>query len=163
MLNSTSELRGTFVFQSADADLVRMGDIGPSSLYGQYSDYQSLSLDFGFRRYVPLQTAGIRLYGEGAIGIGFIDAIDVQLAAPQSNVVFNNTDFYDQTAALTLGLNVGVLFPINNRLDFNAQIGLRRISGLAEVDQLVGTGLDELNNDSARVTFPIVVGVRFRF
>jgi hypothetical protein len=60
-------------------------------------------------------------------------------------------------------LNVGVLFPINNRLDFNAQIGLRRISGLAEVDQLVGTGLDELNNDSARVTFPIVVGVRFRF
>jgi hypothetical protein len=128
MLNSTSELRGTFVFQSADADLVRMGDIGPSSLYGQYSDYQSLSLDFGFRRYVPLQTAGIRLYGEGAIGIGFIDAIDVQLAAPQSNVVFNNTDFYDQTAALTLGLNVGVL-----------------------------------NNDSARVTFPIVVGVRFRF
>jgi hypothetical protein len=163
MLNSASELRGTFVFQSADADLVRMGDIGPSSLYGQYSDYQSLSLDFGFRRYVPLQTAGIRLYGEGAIGIGFIDAIDVQLAAPQSNVVFNNTDFYDQTAALTLGLNVGVLFPINNRLDFNAQIGLRRISGLAEVDQLVGTGLDELNNDSARVTFPIVVGVRFRF
>ena len=163
MLDEASEVRGTFVFQSADADLVRMGDIGPSSLYAQYADYQTLSLGFGYRRYVPLQTAGIRLYGEGAIGIGFIDAIDVQLAAPQSNVVFDNTDFYDQTAALTLGLNVGVLFPISARADFNAQIGLRRVSGLAEVDQLIGTDLDQINNDSARLTFPIVVGVRFRF
>jgi hypothetical protein len=37
------------------------------------------------------------------------------------------------------------------------------MSGLAEVDQLIGTGLDEINNDSGRLTFPIVVGVRFRF
>ena len=39
MLNPETELRGVFTYQSADADLVRMGDIGPSSLYGQYSDY----------------------------------------------------------------------------------------------------------------------------
>jgi hypothetical protein len=45
----------------------------------------------------------------------------------------------------------------------NAQLGLRRVSGLAEVDQLVGTGLADINNDTARLTFPIVVGVRFRF
>jgi hypothetical protein len=31
------------------------------------------------------------------------------------------------------------------------------------VDQLVGTGLEAINNDSARLTFPIVVGVRIRF
>ena len=35
VLNSESELRGVFTYQSADADLVRLGDIGPSSLYGQ--------------------------------------------------------------------------------------------------------------------------------
>ena len=45
----------------------------------------------------------------------------------------------------------------------NAQFGLRGVTGLAEMDQLIGTGLDELNNDSARLTFPVVVGVRFRF
>jgi hypothetical protein len=48
-------------------------------------------------------------------------------------------------------------------VDFNAQIGLRHVSGLSEVDQFVGTGLEEINNDTARLTFPIVVGVRFRF
>ena len=48
-LNDRSELRGTFTFQSADADLVRLGDIGPSSLYAQYSDYQTFGLDAGYQ------------------------------------------------------------------------------------------------------------------
>jgi hypothetical protein len=56
-----------------------------------------------------------------------------------------------------------LLFPVGDRTDLTAQLGLRHTSGLADVDQLVGTGLVEINNDSGRLTFPIVVGVRFRF
>jgi hypothetical protein len=162
-LNEVSEVRGMFIFQSADADLVRLGDLGPSSLYGQYSDYKSFAFDVGYRRYVPIAVRDLRVYGEGTIGLGFIDSINVLLAAPQSNVVFNNTDFYDRTAAFTLGVNVGVLFRVAERVDLNAQIGLRHMSGLAEVDQLVGTGLADINNDTGRLTLPVVVGVRFRF
>ena len=33
----------------------------------------------------------------------------------------------------------------------------------ADVDYLEGTGLNEINDDSARLTFPIVIGARFRF
>jgi hypothetical protein len=40
---------------------------------------------------------------------------------------------------------------------------LRHVGGLADVDQLVGTSLAGLNDNSARLTFPIVLGVRFRF
>ena len=163
VLDEFSELRGVFTYQSADADLVRLGDIGASSLYGQYSDYKSLSLDFGYRRYFQIKVEGLRVYGEGTIGIAAIDRINLLLAAPQSNIVFNNTDFYDGTAALTLGLNGGVLFRIAELVDLNAQIGLRRVSGMSEVDNLVGTGLEDINNDTSRLTFPIVVGVRFRF
>ncbi len=162
-LNEQSELRGMFTFQSADADLVRLGDLGPSSLYGQFTDYQNLTLDFGYRRYVPVQVRNLRVYGEGTIGIGFIDSIDVQLAAPQSNLVFTSTDFYDQTAAFTWGVNAGVLFRLNDRVDLNGQMGFRHVSGLSEVDQLVGTGLESINDDSGRLTFPIVVGLRVRF
>ena len=50
------------------ADLVRLGDLGPSSLYGQFDDYQTLSLDFGVRRYMPLKETRFRVYGEGTIG-----------------------------------------------------------------------------------------------
>ena len=162
-LNDASELRAVLTFQSADADLVRLGDLGPSTLYGQYSDYQSAALDFGYRRYVKMTRRDLSVYGEATVGIGFIDSINVQLAAPQANLVFNNTDFYDQTAAFTWGINTGVLFRLNEKLDLNAQFGLRHVSGLSDVDSLEGTDLEDINNDSGRLTVPIVVGLRVRF
>lgn len=163
MLNPETELRGTFAYQSADADLVRMGDIGPSSLYAQYSDYKTLAFDFGYRRYVPVENSRIRAYGEVTVGIAYIETINVQLAAPQSNIIFDSTDFYDQAAAFAWGFNIGALFPVAERIDVTAQFGLRSVSGLSGVDQFEGTGLEDINNDSGRLTFPVVVGVRFRF
>jgi hypothetical protein len=160
-----TELRGMFIWQSADANLVRMGDLGPSSLYGQYDDYKSFALDFGVRRYVPIGVRGMRglkAYGEGTLGIGFINEIDVLFAAPRANVIFDQSDFYDQTAAFTWGINFGLTFPLAERVDFYGQVGLRHVSGLAEIDQLVGTGLDNINNDTGRLTLPVVVGVRLR-
>ena len=163
VLNEESELRGVFTYQSADANLVRFGDIGPSSLYGQYSDYKSIGLDLGYRRYVPIPDTRLRAFGEVTLGAAFIEDINVLLSAPQANLVIDHTDFYDSSAAFTWGINFGVLFPIATKMDLNVQFGLRGVTGLAEVDQLIGTGLDELNNDSARLTFPVVVGVRVRF
>jgi hypothetical protein len=162
-LDEVAELRGIFTYQSADADLVRLGDIGPSSLYAQYSDYKNVSLDFGYRRYFPLPIQNLRVYGEATIGLAFVNSIDALLAAPQANLVRDNTDFYDDSAAFTVNIGGGVLFPIAERIDVNAQIGLRRVSGLSDVDQFVGTGLEDINNDTSRLTFPIVAGVRFRF
>jgi hypothetical protein len=163
LLNEESELRGVFTYQSADADLVRLGDIGPSSLYAQFSDYKSLALDFGYRRYMPLERQDFRVYGEATLGLAFIDEISAVFAAPQAGIVFEQTDLFDRTSAFTLGISAGVLFPIAELIDLNVQAGLRRVSGLSEVDQLVGTGLEGINDDSARLTFPVVVGVRFRF
>jgi len=162
-MNDQAELRGTFTWQTADANLVRLGDIGPSSLYAQYSDYKSFGLDLGYRRYVPLQVKNLRVYGEATAGLAVIDRINVQFAAPQSNVVFTSTDFYDGTSAFTWGLNFGGLFRVAEHVDVNAQFGLRHVSGLSEVDQFIGTGLETVNSDTSRLTFPIVVGVRFRF
>lgn len=163
ILNDVSELRGIFTYQSADADLVRLGDIGPSSLYSQFSDYKTFGLDLGYRRYMPVQSRDWRVYGEATMGVAFIDEIDALFAAPQADIVFEQTDFYDRTAAFTWSVSAGALFRIAEHVDLNAQLGLRRVSGLSEVDQFVGTGLEEINNDTARLTFPIVVGVRFRF
>src|SRR4029450_6180848 len=95
VLNEVSELRGVFIYQSADADLVRLGDIGPSTLYGQYSDYKSIGLDPGYRRYVPLSNTRMRVYGEATIGAAFVEDINVLMSAPQANLVIDETDFYD--------------------------------------------------------------------
>lgn len=158
-LSADSEIHGAFIYQSTTANLVRLGDFGPSSLYGQFSDYKSWALDVGYRRYLSLTSA--RVYAEGTIGIADIQRINVVFAAPQSNLVTDNGDFYDGTAAFTWSVGVGVLFPIAKQVDFNAQIGLRHVGGLANVDQFVGTSLAAINNDSARLSLPIIVGVRF--
>ena len=163
MLKDDTEIRACFTYQSLGADLTRMGDIGVSNLYGQYDDYKTFGLDFGYRRYAPQRWGRVTPYAEGTVGIAFIDEIDVLLAAPQANVVQNATDFYDRTAAFALGVNGGVLVPLADRLDLDVQVGLRYMTGLSQVDALVGTGLEAINDDSARWTIPFVIGVRTRF
>jgi hypothetical protein len=162
-LDDKSEVRGMFIWQSADADLVRLGDIGPSSLYAQYDDYKSFALDFGYRRYFQPPARDIRLFGEGTMGVGIIRAIGVHFAAPEANLVFPATNYYDRTAAFTIGFNFGALFKFSDHVDFTGQVGLRHTSGLQTVDQFVGTGLESVSNDTARLTFPVVVGVRYHF
>jgi opacity protein-like surface antigen len=162
-LNDVTEVIGHFTFQSLDADQVApMGDIGVSNLYGQYTDYQTFGLDVGLRRYVPLTTA-IRAYGEGTVGLGFVDKTDITLVAPGANLSRDANDFYDQTAAFALGANVGLSFQTGGRIDFFGQLGLRWMSGMAQVDDLGGTGLAEINNKSSRWTLPLGGGIRFRF
>jgi outer membrane protein with beta-barrel domain len=163
LLNDQSEVRAMFTWQSADADLVRLGDIGPSNLYAQYDDYKSFGLDVGYRRYFMTAGRAVKPYGEALIGIAWVDGIDAQFAAPQANVVIPSSDFYHSTAAFTWNLNVGVLMPVSSSVDVTAQVGLRHVGGLSQVDQFAGTGLEDINNDTGRLTFPIGIGVRFHF
>ena len=162
-MNDSREITGTFTFQSLDADQVTpMGDIGVSNLYGQYTDYQTLSLDIGLRQYMNVSSA-IRVYGEGTIGIGFLDKTDVTLVAPGANFSGQANDFYDQTAAFAFGANVGMLFPAGGGLGFFGQLGLRWMSGMDEIDDLDATGLAQINDKSSRWTLPFVAGIRYRF
>lgn len=163
MVNENTEVTGMFTFQSLDADQVTpMGDIGSSNLYAQYTDYQTFGLDVGLRRYMNLNSS-IRAYGEGLIGLGFIDKTDVTLVAPGANLAGQATDFYDQTTAWTIGFTAGMIFQGSGRVGYYGQLGLRYLSGLAEVDDLVGTGLEDINDKSSRWTLPFVAGIRVRF
>ena len=102
-------------------------------------------------------------YGEGTIGLGFIKETDVLLVAPAANQFQHATDFYDQTAAFTFGLNAGALFELSRQAGIFAQVGLRYTTGMSEVDNLEGTGLENINDNSARWTLPLLIGARFRF
>ena len=162
MLSEVTEVRGTFTFQSLDADLTPMGEYGAARLYGQYSDYQAFSLDVGLRRYRGMSPT-VQVYGEGLIGLGFVDKTDVTLVAPAANLFREANDFYDQTTAFTFGGNGGVLFNTGRRTGIFVQAGLRWVSGMSEIDDLEGTGLETINDKSARWTFPFLIGARVRF
>jgi len=162
MWREDQEFRVSFTLQQLDADLVQLGEYGAATLYGQFDDYESFSLDLGFRQYMPLRGT-LRGYGEGLLGLGFISETDVVLAAPQANLVDDATDFYDRTAAFTLGVNVGLMGEVRKNFDAFGQIGLRFVTGMSQPDNLFGSGLEEINDNSSRWAIPFSVGVRFRF
>ena len=96
-------------------------------------------------------------------GVSIISEIDGVLASPQAGLERYVTDLYDGTAAFTFGLNGGVLYSLNERFDLNGQLGLRYNSGLSAIDALAGTGLEDVNDKSARWTMPLTFGVRVKF
>ena len=53
-------------------------------------------------------------------------------------MVIPSSDFYHSTAAFTWNLNVGVLMPVSSSVDVTAQVGLRHVGGLSQVDQFAG-------------------------
>jgi hypothetical protein len=162
-LREDTELRISYTFQSLDADFVTpMGDIGLSNLYAQYDDYQANSFDFGVRRYGRLSPK-LRAYGEGLIGLAFVDKIGVTLVAPGANLVTQATDFYDSSTSFTFAVNVGMMVQTTDKISFFGQLGFRRVGGLSEVDNLIGTGLDDINDKSARWTLPFIGGIRYQF
>jgi hypothetical protein len=163
MLDDITEIKGVFTFQSLDADLTPMGDLGVSRLYAQYDDYQSLGLDLGVRRYIVVPTDTLRPYADGTVGIAFVDKTTIELVAPQANLIRNVTDYYDKTAAFTFGINGGVLWQFDDRVGLFGQVGLRYVTGMSEVDQFLGTGLETINDKTSRWTMPFVIGARARF
>ena len=110
MLDEHTEVRAAFTFQSLDADLTPMGDFGASRLYGQYADYQSFALDVGLRRYQNRRRRRSSSTAKARSGSGSSTRPTSTLVAPAANLFRDATDFYDQTAAFTLGGNAGVLF-----------------------------------------------------
>jgi hypothetical protein len=163
MIDALTELRILVSIQSLDADLVTMGDIGVSRLYAQYDDYQAFSLDVGLRRYSEELATDIRAYGEATIGLAVIERTNVLLVAPGLNLAQEATDFYDGTAAFAMAGHAGVLWQMTGTFGFFGQMGVRYLTGMSEVDDLAGTGLETINDKSARWTVPVVFGVRARF
>jgi hypothetical protein len=161
MMNEVSELRVNFSFQSLDADLTPMGEIAGSNLYAQYDDYQAFVMDVGFRQYHEVAT-GLQAYGEGTIGLGFVDATDVRLVSPERGLDMK-TNFFDQTAAFSLGANVGMMVRMATQVDGFVQFGMRYVTGQGEVDETFGTGLESINDNTSRWTIPFVIGARVRF
>ena len=163
-LDDRNEARVGFSYQNVGSDAVTIGVAGTSDLLATFEDYTVWSLDFGYRRYFnELRQRRIRPYAGITLGIADIPRISGVFAAPAAGVVAVETDLYDGTAAFTFGINGGVVAPVNPKVDVTAQIGFRHVSGLSEIDDLVGTGLERVNDESGRWTMPITFGVRYKF
>lgn len=163
MVDDINEVRAQFSYQRVGASLVELGTAGASDLVATFDDYRAWSIEGGYRHYFAPSEERARPYVGGLLGVSIIDEIDGVLAAPQAGIARYATDFYDGTAALTLGASGGLLYALNRSFDLNAQLGLRYNSGLSAIDGLQGTGLEDVNDKSSRWTMPVSVGLRVKF
>jgi hypothetical protein len=161
-LDDQSEVRGQFAYQRSGSDAVLVGKAGTSDLYGTFDDMKVWTFEGGYRRYFERHDK-LRPFGELLIGIADIPRINGVFAATQTGSVQTATDLYDGTAAFTFAVNAGALYRLNDRADFKVQLGFRHVSGLAQVDDLQGTGLENINDKSGRWSLPIELGVHIRF
>jgi hypothetical protein len=162
-IDAINEIRAQFSYQRVGSDLVTLGTANNSELVATFDDYRAWSIEAGYRHYFEQRLERLRPYAGASLGVSIIDEIDAALAAPQAGITRYATDFYDGTGALTIGVNGGVLYPLNDRIDVNGQVGFRYNSGLSEIDSLGGTGLENINDKSSRWTLPISFGIRFNF
>ena len=70
--------------------------------------------------------------------------------------------FFEKSWAFSLGPTGGLLIGIGP-IEFMAETQLRFMGGLSDVDWLVEEGLRDVNSESSRWSFPILVGARIRF
>jgi hypothetical protein len=163
MLDELNEVRAQVSYQGVGADVAELGTAGAFGLVATFDDYSAWSIEAGYRRYFLLAQERLKPFFGATLGVSIISEIDGALASPQAGLERYATDFYDGTAALTLGASGGLLYNLNERLDVTGQLGFRYNSGLAAIDAFEGTGLEDVNDKSSRWTMPITFGLRVKF
>jgi hypothetical protein len=163
MVDEINEVRGQVSYQRVGADLTTLGTVAGSDLVATFDDYKAWTVEAGYRHYFAKRRERLRPYAGGTFGVSIISEIDGAFAAQQAGITRLATDFYDGTAALSLGFSGGVLYALTDRLDLNGQLGFRYNSGLSQIDAFRDTGLEGINDKSARWTMPISVGLRYNF
>ena len=73
-----------------------------------------------------------------------------------------NGKFFEKSWAISLGPTGGVLVGVGP-FEVMAETQFRFMGGLSDVDWLVEEGLKDINSESSRWSFPILVGARIRF
>ena len=163
MLDDFNEVRAQYSYQRVGADVVNLGTAGSTGLVATFDDYRASSIEAGARHYFAPRTDRIRPYAGALIGVSIISEIDGVFASPPAGIARYATDLYDRTSAVTLGVHGGALYFVNDHFDVSAQLGFRYNSGLSQIDALVGTGLENVNDKSSRWTMPIMFGLRVKF
>lgn len=163
MVDEINEVRGQVSYQRVGADVTTLGTVSGTELVGTFDDYKAWTIEAGYRHYFAKRRERLRPYAGGTFGVAIISEIDGVFAAPQAGITRLATDFYDGTAALSLGFGGGVLYALTDRLDVNGQVGFRYNSGLSQIDAFRGSGLEDINSKSSRWTMPISVGLRYNF
>jgi hypothetical protein len=153
----------TFGTRRQDARELAVGTVAGLELRSQFSEYRDWGLEGGLRFHLVSRDAPVNAYLGLAGGFRRIDAKPATFSVPEAGVVLNDVPFYDDATVGTFGSDFGLQFTVAPRVRLGVEAGLRYTGGIAALDGLAGTGLENLNDSSSRWTVPVLGTVSFRF
>ncbi|MBB1059577.1 hypothetical protein [Marilutibacter spongiae] len=168
-LSDRAEVFGQIRQARADEGRVQVGGAYVPALatelpvYGTFSDYRALSIEFGYRHYF-MAAGAARPYLAARLGATQTDAIDATFEIPAAAITIPDAAFYDKGWAVSGGLDVGVTIPVNDRFSITAETGVRYVGDLSDDDSAIGgLGLASINDTGSRVSVPVSVSARWDF
>ena len=165
-ISPRSEVTLNYVYSSSASESVTVGTIGTANapITANFDDYSYWGFEAGQRFYFARVrfTPFLGYY----IGLNRFSEINGNFAAPatgtQPAVVISNGQFYDAAWAFSFGPTGGVLIGLGP-FEVMAQVELRYMGGLSDVDPLSQAGLKDINSESSRWSIPFLFGARIRF
>lgn len=145
-------------FGSAGADDLEIGSVAGLVTTATFDDYEYWGVEGGARYFFG--EGGFRPYVAVVGGFRVVSEIGAVFSVPQLSVTIPSR-FYNESTVATFGTDVGILFG-GGRPKFGIEAGFRYAGGLKDDDSgLEGTGLEGINDDGSRWTFPIGFVLRF--
>jgi len=155
-----------FVLSRSSSQPVQVGTVGTQNapLTAVFDDYSYWGVEAGQRFYFTR----VRLtpFAGYNLGINRFTHINGTFTAPAMNTqpAVNITDgqFFDSSWAFSFGPTGGVLVGLGP-VELQAELALRFMGGLSDVDPLSQANLKDINSESSRWSFPLLFGARIRF
>ena len=155
-----------FVISRSSSEVVDVGTVGTpgTPIFIEFGDYNYWGIEGGQRFYF-VQTRFTPFVGY-VIGLNRFDDIRGEFVdIPNGFVpgyVAQDGKFFEKSWAFSFGPTAGVLVGVGP-IEVMGEVGLRFMGGLSDVDWLVEEGLRDINSESSRWSFPIMLGARVRF
>jgi hypothetical protein len=157
----SGEFRLSVNYTKNPADNLQVGNVAGLPLFGLFDDYKAFGMDAGYRQYFG--TAVARPYVGASVGFVRLDEVKSEFTVPDAGVTLSGVDFLEASTVPSFGFGAGVQVDLNARTAFQAGIELKWHGGATDVDGLAGTGLEPINDDTARWSMPITAGLTVRF
>lgn len=157
-IDSRSEVLAKFSYSSGGGSRAALGVTPGLPYVGEFESIAEKSFQLGYRRH--LATLGpFRPYVGGWGGFTRTNSITAPLTLPGASDAPINLPVLDASAAGLVSGGGGLLLPLTSRVALNVDANLQWRTSLNSANVLVGTGLDNIGDETSRWSFPVVFGV----
>ena len=153
-------LRGSYYKMSADT--LQVGTVAGLVLNADFADYKEWGTELGYRYYFKADQP-FKPYLAAVAGLRFVSELPATFSVPAASVVLIDVPFYDSSTVGVFGADLGFSYDVSPSVALGIEAGLRYQTGLSDLEGLLGTGLENINDVGSRWSVPVLATVTFRF